>query len=427
MANRKQNKEKNLNHNLLVTHIEELLTLAPAMKKEGRRIQEADLGIERNQAMYIEKGRIAWLGPQKKIPKTLAQQKKLHVFSAQGLTVMPGLVECHSHLVFAGSRAAEFELRNQGVSYQEIARRGGGILSTMKETRQISAQKLKAIAQERVNRFLSQGITSLEIKSGYALDEKNEIKCLKVAKSLKGPRIVTTFLGAHAKPPEFDSYSDYLIFLKNKVLPQIKKQNLSRRVDIYVENGFFNKKDAGDFLQAAQESGFDVVIHADQLSLSGGADLCVDLHALSGDHLLQIGDTQIQRLAKSQVTCVLLPAADLYMRCTYPPARKLIDAGARVACATDFNPGTSPTQDVALVGLLARIEMKMSLPEVIAAYTVGASFALNLQSQVGSLELGKYADFMCIDKSWQQLFYSIGEAAPVSVYRSGKLLYERSC
>jgi imidazolonepropionase len=408
--------------NLLVTNIGELLTLAPAMKKEGRRIVEADLGIMRNQAMHIEKGRIAWIGPQKKIPKALAKTKKLKEFSAKGLTLMPGLVECHTHLIFAGSRAAEFELRNQGVSYQEIAKNGGGILFTMKQTREISPKALKAISQLRVDEFVSQGVTTLEIKSGYALDEKNEIKCLKVAKSLGGPRIVTTFLGAHAKPPEFDSYKAYLNFLQDKVLPQVKKQKLSNRVDIYVEKGFFSKEDSREFLKATQGMGFEVLLHADQLSLSGGADLCVELGAVSGDHLLQIGDSQIQKLASSQVTCVLLPAADLYMRCSYPPARKLIDAGARVALATDFNPGTSPTQDVNLVGLLARIEMKMSLPEVIAAYTVGAAYALNLQTKVGSLELGKYADFICSEKCWREMFYSIGNPIPTFVYSGGELI-----
>ncbi|HEY8272364.1 MAG TPA: imidazolonepropionase [Pseudobdellovibrionaceae bacterium] len=414
------------NQNLLVTHIDELLTLAPAMKKEGRRSVEEDLGIERNQAMYIENGRIVWIGPQKKIPRGLARQKKTEVFSAQGLTVMPGLVECHTHLIFAGSRAAEFELRNQGVTYQEIAKKGGGIISTMKQTREASAKTLKQISQQRVREFVSQGVTTLEIKSGYALDEKNELKCLRVAKSLAGPRIVTTFLGAHAKPPEFNSYKSYLEFLEGKVLPQIKKQKLSQRVDIYVEKGFFDKEDSRHFLKAAQGMGFEIVLHADQLTLSGGADLCVELGALSGDHLLQIGESQIQGLANSQVTCVLLPAADLYMRCNYPPARKLLDAGARVALATDFNPGTSPTQDLSLVGLLARIEMKMTLPEVIVGYTVGASYALNLQSEVGSLELGKCADFMCIDRSWRQLFYSVGERVPVFVYKSGARIYEGS-
>jgi imidazolonepropionase len=266
-------------------------------------------------------------------------------------------------------------------------------------------------------------VTTLEIKSGYALDEKNELKTLKVARELQGPRIVPTFLGAHARPPEFESYKAYLDFLRKKVLLKVKKQKLAQRVDIYVENGFFDKEDSRVFLQAAKDMGFDILLHADQLTLSGGADLSVELGALSGDHLLQIEDAQIRKLARSQVTCVLLPAADLYMKCKYPPARRLIDKGARVALATDFNPGTSPTQDVNLVGLLARLEMQMSLPEVLAAYTVGAAYALNLQREVGSLELGKSADFMCTEADWKQLFYSVGERSTTFVYQSGKRIF----
>jgi imidazolonepropionase len=409
--------------NLLITNISELLTLEGARQKQGRRILEGDLGVAAHQAVYVEKGRIAWLGPQKKIPKALAQKKKLKEISAKGQTVLPGFVECHTHLVYAGHRAEEFELRNQGASYQDISKRGGGILSTMRHTRAATPRGLQALAQKRVDAFVAQGVTTLEIKSGYALDLKNELKMLKVANSLKGPAIVSTFLGAHAKPPEFDSYAEYLKYLAEKVLPQVKKQKLSRRVDIFVENGFFDQKDARAFLATAQGLDFQIAIHADQLTLSGGADLSVEFGALSGDHLLQITEREIRNLAASEVTCVLLPASDLYMKSKYPPARKLIEAGARVALATDFNPGTSPTQDLNLVGLLARLEMKMTLPEVIAAYTVGAAYALERSHEVGSLELGKCADLICTDVSWQELFYSVGQRIPTSVYKNGQLIF----
>jgi imidazolonepropionase len=194
-------------------------------------------------------------------------------------------------------------------------------------------------------------------------------------------------------------------------------------VDIFIEKGFFEKDAAKVFLSAAKEMGFEIVIHADQLTLSGGASLGVELQASSSDHLLQVSAEEIVRLANSEVTCVLLPAADLYMKTAYPKAREMIDAGARVALATDFNPGSSPTQDLGLVGLLARLEMKMTLPEVIAAYTVGAAHALHCEAEVGSLEVGKSADFICTDLSWQELFYSVGHASPRSVYRDGKSIY----
>ncbi len=406
----------------LLRNISTLLTLQGAARKEGRQITEQDLGILSQAAVLIEKDRIAWIGPQKKLPKELAK-KNHRELDLKGCTVLPGFVECHTHLIFAGDRAAEFEMRNQGVSYQEIAARGGGILSTMKKTRAASLADLVRWGQERANHFLSQGVTTLEIKSGYALNLKDELKMLQAAQKIQGVRTVSTFLGAHALPPEFKSYEEYLQFLAQEVLPEVKKKKLAQRVDIFIEKGFFPPEASEVYLRRAQELGFEVLIHADQLSLSGGSDVAVNVGALSGDHLLQVTQKEIQSLAKSEVTCVLLPTADLYMKTKYPSARAMIDSGARVALATDFNPGSSPAQDLNLVGLLARLEMKMSLPEVIGAYTVGAAHALNLQNEVGSLEVGKSADILCTEKDWQTLFYSVGESTKKVVFSRGKKVF----
>lgn len=410
----------------LFEDIEELLSLKPAAQKNGRRILEEDLGLIRRAAIVVEKGKIVWVGARRQLPphffKTIT-----HEISLEAQTVLPGFVECHTHLVFAGDRAAEFELRNQGVSYQEIAKRGGGILSTMRQTRKASSQELFDAAYERALHFASQGVTCLESKSGYALNLKDEMKMLEVnsllARQKKAPKIVSTFLGAHSLPPEFSSYAEYLDYLSAKVLPVVAKKKLAERVDIFIEKNFFPAKEGKAYLQAAQDLGFDVVVHADQLSLSGGSEVAVELAALSADHLVQVDEESIQRLAASEVVSVLLPAADLYMKMKYPPARALIDAGACVALATDFNPGSSPTQDLNLVGLLARIEMKMTLPEVIAAYTIGAATALKQQHVRGSLEIGKSADFSCTDKNWSQLFYNIGDRTMSSVYRDGRRIY----
>lgn len=404
----------------LFRNVSEILTLSGASAKRGRAINESDLGLHKNFSFLVEGDEITWIGPDKNIPKEV-KKKKPKEKSLKGFTVVPGFVECHTHTVFAGSRAEEFELRNQGISYQEISARGGGILSTVKATREASTQNLQKLTQHRVNHFLNQGVTTLEIKSGYGLSLKDEMKMLEVAKKMKGPQIITTFLGAHAKSPDFETYEEYLHHL-TEALPIIKKKKLSNRVDIFIEKGFFEKDISQKYLQAAKDLGFDLTIHADQLSLSGGADVATQLKALSADHLIKIEDDQIRKLANSEVTCVLLPAADLYMKCPYPPARKLIEAGARVALATDFNPGTSPTQDLGLVGLLARTEMKMSLPEVIAAYTVGASFALGLQDKIGSLEAGKCADFLCMPDSWQNLFYVAGNLRASLVFKNGKVV-----
>lgn len=407
---------------IIFKNIANLLTLEGAAKKQGRHIQTEDLSIINQAAIVVEKGRIVWIGPSKKIPRKFSTHS-LQEVDLKGKTVLPGWVECHTHTVFMGDRAAEFEMRNQGVSYQEISAKGGGILSTMRKTREASLTELTARTQKRLDQFIAQGVTTIEIKSGYALNLKDELKTLTAIQGLKGIRTVATFLGAHALPPEFKSYESYLDFLAERVLPQVKKKKLAQRVDIFIEKGFFPAQASEKYLRQAQELGFDVLIHADQMSLSGGSEIAVKMGALSGDHLLQIGANEIRALAKSEVTCVLLPTADLYMQTKYPPARELIAAGARVALATDFNPGTSPTQDLNLVGLLARLEMKMTLPEVIAAYTVGAAHALKLHNQVGSIELGKSADLLCIDQDWQTLFYSAGDRSDKLVFSRGKRVF----
>ncbi|WP_374029993.1 imidazolonepropionase [Bdellovibrio bacteriovorus] len=408
---------------ILLKNISTLLTLQGASQKKGRGIQEQDLSIANQAALLIEKDKIAWVGPHKKLPKEFAKKNHREI-DLKGKTVLPGFVECHTHLVFAGDRAAEFEMRNQGVSYQEISAKGGGILSTVKKTRAASVNDLASVAQKRASQFIAQGVTTLEVKSGYALNLKDEMKMLQAAQKIENVRTLNTFLGAHALPPEFKSYEEYLEFLGNEVLPVVKKKNLARRVDVFIEKGFFPAEASEKYLRKAQALGFDVLIHADQLSLSGGSDVAVRIGALSGDHLLQLTEKEIKNLAKSETTCVLLPTADLYMKTKYPAAREMIAAGARVALATDFNPGTSPTQDLNLVGLLARLEMKMTLPEVIAAYTVGAAHALNLHNEVGSLEVGKSADILCIDQDWQTLFYSVGERSEKMVFSRGKKVFD---
>jgi imidazolonepropionase len=407
---------------VLFRNIGHLLSMAGVAAKDARHVQEADLSIQKDMAMAVQGGKISWLGPNKKIPKSLKVKKEIDL---QKSTVLPGFVECHTHTLFAGSRAAEFEMRLQGVSYQEIAKAGGGILSTVRATRKASSPDLIKLAEKRVKKFLSQGVTTLEIKTGYALDQKNELRTLKAIQSLggKGPQIVSTFLGAHSIPPEFSDAREYLKSIES-YLPQVRK--LTNRLDIWIEKGFFEKDFSKEYLKKAKALGFDLVVHADQLSLSGGTELAVELGAVSADHVIQISDREIQLLAKSKTTAVLLPMADLYMKCAYPPAKKMIEAGVRVALATDFNPGTCPSQDLATVGLLARLEMQMSLPQVLAAYTFAAAAALNLQEKIGSLELKKDANFICINDDWSSLFYSSGSLLVEKIFVNGGLIRPHS-
>lgn len=367
-------------------------------------------------AFLVTDGRLTWIGPQNEIPKNLKSAKEIDL---KKKLVFPSFIECHTHTVFAGSRAAEFEMRNQGVSYLEIAAKGGGILSTMKATRSTSAAQLLKATQERVDQFTRQGVSTLEIKTGYALDLKNEIKCLEVIRKLKGPRVISTFLGAHALPVEFSNHAAYLEFLADKVLPVVKKKKLSQRVDIFIENKFFEKEVAQKYLKIAQSLGFKTTIHANQLSFSGGADLALDLGSASADHVIHLDEKHIQQFAKSKTVAVLLPTADLYMKCPYPPARRLLDAGATVALSTDYNPGSCPSQDLSLVGLLARLEMKMSLPEVFKAYTSGAAQALGIEHEEGDLSLGKLANFICTEADLSDFFYSAGQMPKHSLFIRG--------
>lgn len=372
-------------------------------------------------AFVVNEGFITWIGSQNKIPTQYKSIKK--IIDLKNKLVLPSFIECHTHTVFAGSRAEEFELRNQGMSYLEIAKNGGGILSTMNASRKNSAKNLLNLTQKRVDAFLKQGVSTLEIKSGYALDFKNEVKILEVIQKLKGPRIISTFLGAHALPPEFSSNEEYLKYLADKVLPFIKSKKLSDRVDIFVEKNFFEKPESFAYLKKARELGFNLVIHANQLSLSSGVELGLELEAISVDHVINLNDNLIQSLAKSNTTAVLLPMADLYMKCAYPPARKLIDSGVTVALATDFNPGSCPSQDLSLVGLLARLEMKMTLAEVFKAYTIGAARALGIANNEGSIEVGKKANFISTDACLTDFFYSAGHVPEHSLFICGNQIY----
>jgi imidazolonepropionase len=400
--------------------ISKLITLREAAAHSARKFSE--LSILKRAAIIEKDQRIVWAGNESKIPreffKTQIRERDL-----QGAIVLPAFVECHTHLVFAGSRAHEFELRNRGASYFEIGAAGGGILSTLQATRQASAQALLASAQKRADRFAEQGVATVECKSGYGLSWPAEQKILKVAHKIKGPRVITTFLGAHAIPKEFinaDAYIDHLIQLQ---LPLLKKSGLAKRVDIFTEKGYFSLEVSRRYLREAKALGFDVVIHADQLTRTGATALAVELGAKSADHLLHLDDNDITKIAKSNVTAVLLPTSDLYMSTPYPPARALLDRGARVALATDFNPGSAPSQDLSLTGVIARAQMKMTLNEVLIAYTLGGAHALGLQAEIGSVEVGKFCDITVLNCEVEDLFYSVGQHTVSQTWRGGRRIF----
>jgi imidazolonepropionase len=408
--------------------IQKLYTFSKIREKQARHIIAADLiAIEKAAIIVGKNGEIVWTGPESKLKSAgtplVGSLTGVQRINLKARVVFPGFVESHTHLIFAGNRSQEFEERLRGVSYLEIGKCGGGIRSTVTATRSAGSSTLKALAQKRAKRFLQQGVTTLEGKSGYGLSLKEEVRALKILKSLKGPRVIPTFLGLHALAPEFPTYDAYFTYVMEKVLPQIHKQKLAKRVDIFVDDGYFTLQHAETLFRIAQKLGLACVAHADQLKRTGISQLAVKMGAHSVDHVLQASDEDIVTLADSNTTAVLLPAADLYMGVKYPKARQMIDAGVRVALATDFNPGTSPTMDLALVGWLARMEMKMTLPEVFAAYTVGGAFALGMENDIGSLSVGAKADFISTDLELQDFFYQVGEVPQIRAWISGSEIF----
>jgi len=404
--------------------IPELLTLQGAARKGGRRVTEEDLSIIRDAAIVSSEGLICWVGPRAQLTGEILESfgTEPEFVTLAGRRVMPAFVEPHTHLVFAGNRAHEFEWRMQGQSYQEISAKGGGILSTVAATRQASFDQLQNLAQQRADRFLAQGVTLLEVKSGYGLDSETEIKSLQVARRLTGPDVVTTYLGPHSRSPDHPDLAAYMKHICDEVLPRVVAEKLADRADIYIENGFYPLELARTYFETVQRLGLSVTAHVEQLSDFGGTELALEFKPQSVDHVVYISDKVISLIASSDTTAVLLPASDFYLKMRYPPARHLIEAGARVALSTDFNPGTSPTQDLSLVGVLARMEMKMSLSEVICAFTLGGAHALGRQKHLGSLESGKRCDFITLESEWRDLFYSVGHHPVHSVWKAAELV-----
>jgi imidazolonepropionase len=349
-------------------------------------------------ALVWDEARILWAGLAAELP---AQYRTAERLDAGGRLVIPGLIDCHTHLAFAGWRAQEFEQRITGRSYLDIARAGGGILATVRQTRAASEQELLDRASRFLEEMVALGITTVECKSGYGLDEPTELKLLRVYRRLSAQqpvRLVPTFLGAHVVPPEFrDNRGGYVDLLVERLLPQVAQGGLADCCDVFVEDSAFSVEEARRILRAAQQLGLRAKLHADQLSSAGGAELAAELGALSADHLEYISEAGIAALAKAGTVAVSLPLASLYLRQPPMPARRLIAAGVPVAVATDFNPGSAPSYDLPLALTLACTLQGMTPGEALKGATVYAAQALGLEEQVGSLQAGKSADFALID------------------------------
>jgi imidazolonepropionase len=333
----------------------------------------------------------------------------------RGLAAIPGLVDCHTHAVFAGSRAGEFELRAGGASYEELHAAGGGILSTVEATRAAGEDGLRAALERHGSWMLASGTTTFEAKSGYGLDRDTELSMLRVIREAKG---VPTWLGAHAIPPEFADGDAYLDFALTEVLPEAA--TIAEAADVFLERGAFDATQARRYLEACRTAGLRLRVHADQFTEAGGIPLAADLGAVSVDHLEATGPDGVGILAGSEVAAVLLPVAALVLGRPMPPARELVDEGAIVALATDFNPGSAYGESLPLVCALACTQMDMAPAEALTACTVNGAHVLGRAERIGRLAPGYAADIVLLDSSdWRDLAYHLGGNHVATVIRGG--------
>jgi len=376
-----------------------------------------ELGIIEDGAVSIRDGEIAWVGPTDQLP-----DKSGPAFDASGKVVLPGFVDSHTHAVFAGTRADEFEWRIQGDSYMEILARGGGILSSVKAVRHERDLKVR-FAQ----RFLEHGTTTIEAKSGYGLDLQTEMRMLEAMRAESTLEVVPTYLGAHALPEDFRNNRQAFIERVLQDLPTIADRHLAEFCDVFVEPGVFTPDEARRIFTKAKSLGIEIKIHADEFESSGGAALAVEVGATSADHLGAITDADIQRIADSPVIATLLPSTLFMLGAThYAPARKLIENGAAVALATDFNPGTSPTFNMQFVLSLACTQMRMTPAEAIVAATMNGACAVRRGQRLGSIEVGKQADIAVYDVAdYREIPYFAAVNFCSATFKRGEIAWSR--
>jgi imidazolonepropionase len=388
---------------------------------------QGDAGAVSRAALAWEEGTIRWAGPEADLP---AAWRESEPWDAGGRMVVPGLVDCHTHLAFGGWRAGEFEQRLAGRSYLDIAREGGGIASTVRATRALDEEALFARASGFLAEMARLGVTTVEAKSGYGLELATELRLLRVYRRLgrQGPqRIVSTFLGAHVVPPEYQGRrAEYVALLVEEILPRVVRDRLADACDVYVDDGAFGVEEARTILLAARARGLAPRLHADQLTGCGGAELAAELGARSADHLEYASEAGIARMAAAGVVAVNLPIAALYLGDPPMPARRFLAAGVQVAVATDFNPGSAPSYHLPLAMVLACTLTRMTPAEALQGATRVAARALGLEGAVGSLEPGKAADFAVIDaESPAQWLYHFRPNDCVLTVAGGRAIWRR--
>jgi imidazolonepropionase len=407
---------------LALLHASQLVTLAgPPRARHGKELSE--LGVIHDGAFLAAGGKVTHVGKSTEIEKLCGRATE--VIDARGCVVLPGFVDAHTHLVFAGNRLDDFEARARGETYEHIAKRGGGIQTTVRATRAASEDDLFGLAKKRARRFLQNGTTTVEAKSGYGLTLEDELKILRVIRRVAAEtplETIPTFLGAHAIPPEFrEDRAGYISLIIEEMLPRLAREKLAEYCDIFCEQNYFNAEDARRVLTAAKQHGLQLRMHVDQLTNSGGAKLAAELGATTADHLEQTAADGISALAKAGIQPVLLPGSVYALGSKkYPDARAMIDVGLAVILATDFNPGSSPSPSMPMMLSLAVTQMRMSPAEAFTASTINAAASLNRTDKIGSLEVGKLANFAIYDcEDYRELAYWFGVSLVREVFVRG--------
>ncbi|MEQ8580187.1 MAG: imidazolonepropionase [Marinoscillum sp.] len=383
------------------------------------KIQNEQLTVIDEGGVLIENGHIVSIAP---FSSFEVRDYEYHPIE-EDMVLIPGLVDCHTHLVWGGSRYQDYTMRTSGQSYQDILAAGGGIFDSVRKTQQAESEELLQSLIRRADKHLSEGVTTIEVKTGYGLEAAHELRLLEIirdAKSVTKADLVPTCLAAHVCPKGYEPAA-FLTYLENELLPQVLVRGLAKRVDIFVEDNAFPESLARPYLSTARKLGFELTVHADQFSV-GGSELAVDMGAFSADHLEASGEKEIEALAASEVVSVALPGASLGLGMQFTPARKLLDAGASVAIATDWNPGSAPMGDLLVQTSLLGVYEKLTAAELLAGITFRAAMALNLKDR-GRLAIGERADMIAFAvKDYREIFYHQGSVKPSLVWKSGQLV-----
>lgn len=410
----------------LFTNATQIVTCSTNGKNFKRGKELSELEVLENHSIFCENGIILDILPNYSTSKLNFDEK----VDVHGKVILPGLIDCHTHTTFAGSRANEFREKIAGVGYEEIAKKGGGINTTVTAVRNSSLTELVELMKPRVHEFIAQGVTTLEIKSGYGLDFENEKKLLqaiKVIKEIYPIDIVSTFLGAHTFPPEYkNNHLGYVELIVDKMIPHIAKNNLAEFCDGFCESTAFNSYEIDQIFIAASNAGLKLKLHTEQFNNVGGLDTALKHYAISVDHLEVLLEKDFYKFSNSNTVAVLLPGVSLFLDYQFAPARKLIENNAIIALATDYNPGSSPILNLHLMMSLAAIKMKMKIEEIINSVTINAAKALDREKIVGSIEIGKKADLAVFNTNdYSDIVYNVGRNIISHTIKDGEIIFQK--